>query len=154
MNLKVRIATVSDVNTIFDLTNSHATAGLMLSRSKYKIITMLSNFIVVENDKKQVIGCAALAPLWTDMAEIMALAIHKDFQKQGAGKLLVNTLIDRAKMLKFPKVIALTYQVEFFKKLGFTVTDKDNFPRKLWRECLECPKLEKCDETAMYLDLV
>lgn len=65
---------------------------------------------------------------------------------------MVSHLLKKAKGLGFPKVISLTYQVEFFKKLGFSVTDKDNFPRKLWRECLECPKLEQCDEIAMFID--
>ena len=42
---------------------------------------------------------------------------------------------------------------KFFEKMGFTFSDKNAFPRKLWRECLECPKLEHCDELAYVLDL-
>lgn len=153
MSYQVRAATVHDVNAIFHLTNDHAQVGLMLPRSKYKIITMLNNFSVVENAEKTVVACAALTPLWTDMAEIMALAVADEYQGLGIGTMLCRSLIRRASDLGFPKVIALTYQVEFFKKIGFSVTDKDQFPRKMWRECLECPKLEHCDETAMFLDL-
>jgi amino-acid N-acetyltransferase len=153
MEYNIRKATVADVDRIFELTNSMASEGLMLSRSKYKIITMLFNFYVVETEEKGVIGAAALSPLWTDMAEVMAVAVDKDFQGKGVGKALILEIIEEAKKANFPKLITLTYQIDFFKKLGFTITDKDNFPRKLWRECLECPKLEKCDETAMFLDL-
>lgn len=149
----VRPATVHDVNAVFHLTNDHAQAGLMLPRSKYKIITMLNNFSVVETAGKEVVACAALTPLWTDMAEIMALAVADEYQGKGIGTMLCRSLIERAKELGFPRIIALTYQVGFFKKIGFQVTDKDQFPRKMWRECLECPKLEQCDETAMFLDL-
>ena len=47
----------------------------------------------------------------------------------------------------------LTYQDRFFEKLGFQLVDKDLFPRKLMWECLECPKLEHCDERAYLKDL-
>ncbi len=153
MEIKVRQAVVNDVPKIFELCNKNATKGLMLTRSKYKIITMLANFYVAENSDGEVLGCAALSPLWTDMAEIMALAVDDTQQGKGIGSKIVKSLVDRACKLGFPKVIALTYQVEFFKHLGFKVTNKDNFPRKMWRECLECPKLEACDETAVYIDL-
>ena len=90
----------------------------------------------------------------TDMAEICALAVTDEWQGKGVGVALVQGLIAEAKRMRIPRLITLTYQVEFFKKSGFQVENKDAFPRKLWRECLECPKLEACDETAMYLDLV
>ena len=56
----VRPATVHDVNAVFHLTNDHAQAGLMLPRSKYKIITMLNNFSVVETAGKEVVACVGL----------------------------------------------------------------------------------------------
>ncbi len=153
MEVKLRQALVKDVPKIFELCNKNATKGLMLTRSKYKIITMLANFYVAENSDGEVLACAALSPLWTDMAEVMALAVDDTVQGKGIGSKLVSYLVERAATLGFPKVIALTYQVDFFKKLGFKITNKDNFPRKMWRECLECPKLEACDETAVYIDL-
>ncbi len=152
--IQYRNATINDVDAIFKLTNKNASEGMMLPRSKYKIINMLFNFYVaIDSESKEVVGCAALSPLWTDMAEVMALAVSDSHQRMGIGKKMVEDLLVRAKELGFPKVISLTYQVEFFKQLGFQVTDKDQFPRKLWRECLECPKLEHCDEIAMYIDI-
>lgn len=152
--IQIRPATINDVDTIFEMTNANAEAGMMLYRSKYKIINMIYSFeVAFDNESGEIAGCAALTPLWTDMAEIMSLSVSDKFQKQGVGRKLVEKLIERAKIFGFPKVISLTYQVDFFKKLGFTVTDKDNFPRKMWRECLECPKLEQCDETAMYIEI-
>lgn len=152
--IQYRNATINDVNTIFNLTNANAQAGLMLPRSKYKIINMIQSFYVAFDDEThEVVGCAALSPLWTDMAEIMALTVADDYQKKRIGQTIVEYLLVQAKVMGFPKVISLTYQVDFFKKLGFTITDKDQFPRKMWRECLECPKLENCDETAMYIDI-
>ncbi len=149
----VRPATVKDINRIFELTNQMAEKGLMLTRSKYKIITILQNFLIAADENDYAIGCGAFSLLWSDLGEIMALAVDPLWQKKGVGRELVSALISKGTFLKVPEIIVLTYQVEFFRELGFTLTDKDKFPRKLWRECLECPKLEKCDETAMHMFL-
>ncbi len=149
----IRESTVEDIDAIFTLTNSMASKGLMLMRSKYKIISMLQNFLVAENGSGRVVGCGAFTLLWDDLGEIMALAVDEDYHGKGIGRALVKDLIERGRRLKVPEIIVLTYQVDFFKKMGFSLTDKDKFPRKLWRECLECPKLEQCDETAMNMVL-
>ena len=148
-----RPATVPDVDRIFKLVSAMAQSGLMLRRSKYKIITMLTNFVVAESETGELAACGALLPLWTDSAEIVSLAVDQRFQGTGIGKGLVHELLDRARRLGFREVITLTYAVDFFSRLGFTAQPKDRFPRKLWRECLECPQLEDCDETALSLQL-
>jgi amino-acid N-acetyltransferase len=150
--IKIRKPTIQDVDAIFNLTNRMADRGLMLHRSKYKIVSMLQNFLVAEDDATgKVIGCGALSLLWTDLSEVMALAIEEEYQGRGVGKKLVHELLAIAAQLKVPEVITLTYKPEFFKKLGFTLADKNKFPRKVWGECLECPKLEHCDETALHI---
>jgi amino-acid N-acetyltransferase len=149
--IKIRKATADDVDGIFNLANKYAARGLMLSRSKYKIISMLQCFIVAEDDTTStLVGCGALSLLWTDLAEIMTLAVEESYRRQGIGSKIVNALMDEAIQLKVPETLILTYQVDFFKKMGFELSDKNLFPRKLWRECLECPKLEQCDETVMH----
>ena len=148
-----RAATVQDVDGIFRLVNAMAASGQMLRRSKYRIVTMLANFVVAESQSGELAGCGALFPLWTDSAEIVALAVDPRFQGGGVGKRLVGKLLQRARSLGFPEIITLTYAVDFFSQLGFSVQPKDKFPRKLWRECLECPRLEDCDEIAMSIHL-
>ncbi|MDC7228083.1 MAG: N-acetyltransferase [Spirochaetales bacterium] len=153
-NYEIRRAIVDDVDSIYNLTNSMAAQGLMLTRSKYKIVTSLSSFfVVIDSESGKVIATGSLATLWTDLCEVCALAVHPVWQGKGVGRALVEQLIEEARRLRMPQVITLTYQVEFFKKLGFEVRDKNEFPRKLWRECLECPKLENCDETAMVISI-
>ncbi len=46
-------------------------------------------------------------------------------------------------------VFALTRAVPFFEKQGFIITDKDNFPEKVWRDCMICPVRHACDEVAV-----
>jgi len=143
----IREATVNDVDIIVELVNKYAKKGLMLSKTPYKVFTAIQNFFVAE-DKGKIVGCVALSVIWKDLCEVCSLAVLDDYKKKGIGKKLVQSCIEKAKKLKIPKVIALTYQDKFFEKLGFKFTDKDQFPRKFWRECLECPKLEQCDELA------
>jgi amino-acid N-acetyltransferase len=50
-------------------------------------------------------------------------------------------------------LFCLTYRPEFFEKLGFKVVDKNELPRKVWGECLRCPKFPDCDEVALVYKL-
>ena len=145
--MTIREATVLDVDTIVKLINNHAEKGLMLPKTPYKVFSAIQNFFVVE-ENNNVIGCVSLSVIWRDLCEICSLAVVDKHKLRGIGKILVEECIKKAKELKIPKIIALTYQDKFFEKLNFTLVDKDQFPRKLWRECLECPKLEECDEMA------
>jgi amino-acid N-acetyltransferase len=145
----IRQAKATDVEKIYTLIKVNSDQGLMLPRSKYKIASRLQGFVVIENEHQEIIGCGVLVILWSDLAEIQSLVVAPHKQGMGYGKRIGEILIERAKALAIPKILALTYQVDFFSKLGFTIIDKDSIPRKIWGECLECPKLEYCDETAM-----
>jgi len=152
--IEIRKATVQDIDGIFTLANTYAARGLMLPRSKYKIVSMLQCFMVaVDTEAAKVVGCGALNMLWSDLGEIMTLAVDEYYRRQGVGRRIVEALVGEARVLKVPGILVLTYQVDFFTKMGFTMSDKNLFPRKLWRECLECPKLEHCDESVMYMKL-
>ena len=150
--LSVRKATVDDVDRILKLVNYYANKGMMLPKTAFKVYRNLQNYFVVEDGKK-VVACAALIVLWNDLAEICSLAVDEQHMERGIGKKLVNKCIEEARKLNVPQLIVLTYQDEFFKKMGFHLVDKDSFPRKLMWECLECPKLEQCDEQAYLIDL-
>jgi len=145
----IRQAKVTDVDEIYKLIKENSDKGHMLPRSRYKIFSRLQGFVVVEDKAQEIIGCGALVILWGDLAEIQSLVIAPHKQGMGYGKKVVEFLIEKTASLNIPKVLTLTYQVDFFAKMGFTLINKDSIPRKIWGECLECPKLECCDETAM-----
>jgi amino-acid N-acetyltransferase len=150
--VRVRKATVDDVDRILNLVNSYAAQGLMLPKTLFKVYKNLQNYVVAEEDG-QIVGCAALVVLWRDLAEICSLAVDEHYTGRQIGRKLVNTCIENAKGLNVPQLIVLTYQDRFFEKMGFHWVDRDSFPRKLMWECLECPKLEACDEQAYLMDL-
>jgi amino-acid N-acetyltransferase len=67
----------------------------------------------------------------------------------GIGKTLVKRCLKEAKELGLKRVFALTYNPEFFKKLGFVNIDKSSLPQKIWGDCLRCHKFPECDEHAV-----
>jgi len=147
-----RRANVHDVDNIHRLVNHYAKKGMLLAKSPFKIYRNLQSFFVAE-DSNKLIACSSLVVLWKDLAEICSLAVDERYTKKGIGRKLVLNCINEAKKLRIPQIIVLTYQDRFFEKMGFHLVDKDSFPRKLMWECLECPKLEDCDERAYLKDL-
>ncbi len=146
----IRKASVDDVDAIVKLISVYANKELLLRKSPFKVFKSLQSFFVAEEDH-QVVGCASLVVLWKDLAEICSLAVAESHVKKGIGRDLVLECLHQARELKIPQVIVLTYQDHFFESLGFHPVDKDLFPRKLMWECLECPRLEQCDERAYLL---
>lgn len=148
----IRSAKIPDAKEIQNLVNFHAKKGEMLSLSLSEIYERIFEFDVFE-ENSQILGCCALHPLWEDLAEIRSLAVKEEFMGKGIGKRLVENALRRAKDLGIKKVFALTYKLEFFKKLGFYEVPKDTLPRKIWSDCLKCPLFPDCEEIAVMIEL-
>ena len=148
----VRKALISDAEKIQYLINEYAKQGLMLPRSINSIYENIRDFWVCE-ENGEVVGTCALTIFWSDLAEIRSLAVAPKHVRKGIGSSLVKKAIEEAKSLGINRVFTLTYQVEFFKKLGFKEIDKNSLPHKIWRDCINCVKFPNCDETAMEITL-
>ena len=149
--LIVRRATLSDVEDMHYLVNYYAGLGLMLPKPRSKLYQNIRDFIVAEKEG-HFAGCAALHVIWKDLGEIRSLAVVERFQKNGVGRRLAVAALQDATELKLPRVFALTYQQEFFERMGFVEVVKSTMPQKVWGECMDCPKFPNCDEIAMILD--
>lgn len=151
--MNVRNAKIVDVDAIHSLICCYAEQDRMLFRSHADIYENLQIFTVAEGQTGNIVGCCALAVVWSDLAEIKSLAVDSDHSGRGAGRMLVNACIDQAKDLGVEKVFSLTLEPQFFEKLGFVVVSKETFSMKVWSDCARCPKQDHCDETAMIYDL-
>ena len=149
--LIVQRATLGDVEEMHRLINYFASKELMLPKSRHHLYQYIRDFFVVKEDGVFA-GCGALHILWSDLGEIRSLAVDEQFQGNGVGRKIVEALLWDAADLKLPQVFALTYQKAFFKRLGFVQVEKDTMPRKVWGECMDCPKFPNCDEIAVILD--
>ena len=143
----IRQATMADSSAILELVNSYADQGLMLKKCPYDIYRYIQSFLVAE-EKGCIIGCVRLAIAWKDLAEVASLAVHPEHLKKGVGRQLVKAALEQAKDLKISKVFTLTYQCDFFKKCGFNEVERDSLPHKVFGDCLNCAKVDCCDEHA------
>jgi len=147
-NSLIRKARVSDVPAIASIINPNARNGVMLPRPISRIYDNVRDYHVIEVDS-EVVGCGALHVMWSDLAEIRALALKDEFIGKGFGRPIVEILLDEAKELGIEKVFVLTYKEDFFKHLGFTIIDKSELPHKIWNECINCIHFPDCNEVAL-----
>jgi amino-acid N-acetyltransferase len=144
---------MNDAENIFQLILQYAKEGKLLARSYNSIYENLQSFYVAVEDN-EVIGISSLHILDRDLAEVRSLAVDPHHSRKGIGKALVTEIIKDTKVLQIAKLIALTYQIDFFLKLGFMQVNKNDLPQKMWKDCLNCPKLHSCDETAMLINVM
>lgn len=144
----LRKATFRDVEEIFTLIKNYASVGLMLERSRNMLYESLRDFVLAE-EKGIIVGVCALHTVWYKLAEIRALAVASKYTKQGIGRQLVDYLVIEAGELGIKTLFTLTYQPEFFGKLGFVEVPKEHLSPKVWKECINCSKFPNCDEIAM-----
>ncbi|MUG22946.1 N-acetyltransferase [Paenibacillus macerans] len=143
-----RQAKLEDVEPLFTMIDEYAKRGIMLPRSRAVLELQINDFVVAEVDGR-VVGCGSLCKLGEELVEIRSLGIAEGYKGRGLGSMLVEKLVEQARKLAIPKVMALTYEVSFFVKNGFTVVDKEIFPEKVWTDCVNCAKQHCCDEIAV-----
>ena len=151
--MKIRKAKIHDVTAIHRLLSHFAEKGLLLPRSLSDLYDHLRDYNVFEDEHGRIIGTAALNVSWDDLAEIRSLAVIEDCQARGLGRRLVEHCLSDAITLGIYRVFTLTYQPEFFRKLGFSEVDKAVLPHKIWADCVHCPKFPNCDETALLMEM-
>jgi amino-acid N-acetyltransferase len=150
--LHLRDAELRDVPAITALINHYAALGQMLPRKAESVARNLHEFIVADAPER-VVACGALHHWDQESAEVRSLAVAEEFAGRGMGKQIVNRLLEMGRERKFSYAFALTLQVRFFEKLGFEVVKKSVLPQKVWGDCIICPFLYNCHETAMLIPL-
>lgn len=148
----IRRARITDARGIHQLLLGYAQQGQLLGRSLVDIYEALRDFHVCVQDDV-IVGVGALQICWEDLAEIRSLAVRPGLAGQGIGRKIVEHCLAEARELGLKRVFALTYQPQFFARLGFVEIEKQQLPHKIWTDCIHCVKFPDCDETALQLDL-
>ncbi len=166
--IQIRPATAADIPAIHALIAADARRGGLLPRSIESITAALANFIVAQTSNPStssgrspqspipnpsVMGCGALAPMSPNIVELRSLAVDKSLRGMGVGQKLVAYLVEAARDRNFSTIYALTRAIDFFLKCGFEIEAKENFPEKVWHDCVNCPLIANCDEVAVAMDL-
>lgn len=147
----VRKPTFRDAAGIQKLIQHYAERQFMLPRTLGQVAEHLRDFYIAEEDG-QVIGCGALH-LWSDLAEIRSVAVAEATWRKGIGTAILKACLQEARDLGLKTIFVLTYQPEFFEKLGFHRVSKDKFPHKIWADCVNCPHFPNCSEVALTVEV-
>lgn len=140
---------LKDIKEIQNLLSTFIKDGIILKRDDDEIATNIRSYSIIKKDNK-IVAVGALHIYSTNLAEIRSLAVSKEYQKQGLGKQIVNELEKEAKYLGIKKLLTLTYQKEFFEKLGFKEIPKEKVPEhKVWSDCIKCPHFPNCNEISL-----
>jgi len=147
-NLTIRKAAMRDIGPLLRLINDYAANGVMLPRTEFEISENIRDFTVVYAGKK-LLACGALHFYTPTSGEVRSLAVDPTLKTQGLGRLVVQALEDEAIANELHAIFAFTYVANFFRKLGFRAVERGMLPLKVWKDCLRCPKFQRCDEIAV-----
>jgi len=143
-----RNAVLPDVSQIHTIIQLYSEKGTLLPRTIAELSENVRDFVVVEDDGK-IIGCGALHLYGMHLAEIRSIAVLPAAKGCGAGRKLVEALLDEAERHHVTCVCLFTRIPQFFGHMGFTVARREELPDKIYKDCLHCPNLFACDEIAM-----
>ena len=150
--MNIRPARPADITGIFNLVAEHAARGDVLPRSESQIRATLAEWIV-GSDGGQIVACTSLLDYTPELAEVRSLVVADHIKGQGWGAALLQALIAKTQRRGTPILFALTRAEPFFRRAGFSPSDRDRFPEKIWRDCDQCPVKDNCDEVAVELRL-
>ncbi len=116
--LEIRAARTSDIKGIRALIDSYADEGRLLEKETVTLYESVQEFTVaVENER--VIGCGALHVLWEDLAEVRTVAVSEELRGTGLGHKILESIIDRARIIGVKRIFCLTFETHFFGRHGF-----------------------------------
>ncbi|WP_072680784.1 N-acetyltransferase [Arcobacter sp. LA11] len=144
---------VTHIKKMQEVVKEEVDNGTILLRTEDEMANTIRSYTVVEVDG-EIAGFTALHIHSARLSEVRSLVVSKKFRGLSLGKKLVESCIEEGKNLGLNQILSLTYQKEFFEKLGFDEIEKEQIPEhKIWADCIRCKYFPKCDEIAMVYDL-
>lgn len=156
--IQARSANEHDVDEICRLVNAWADEGLTLRRYQDEVRECIGEFVVVEwapttNDDEPasspdpaaqpveptragLIACGALAVFSPNLGEIRSVAVDTAAKGTGAGRHVVQFMLDQAILLELDAVVLLTRIPPFFAKFGFHEVGPEEVPTAFIEEAI------------------
>ena len=144
---------LTDIHRMQELVKADVENGIILYRSDSEIATNIRSYTIAVKDDV-IIGYGALHIHSVELAEIRSLVVDTKYRGMGIGSKLVNKMIKEGRELEVKQLFTLTYQTDFFTRLGFSVISKELLPeQKIWADCIKCKHFPVCNEESLILDL-
>ena len=149
MKIVYKKATLQDIPAMQQLVQPEVESGIILPRSDDEIATNIRSYTLAFF-KDHLVGFSALHIHTPILAEVRSLIIAQEYRGKKIGENLVKELLKEAKSLYVSQVLALTYQQNFFERLGFLEIPKESLPEhKIWADCIKCKHFPICNEIAL-----
>ncbi len=146
--MRTREALLPDAERIHELISAYSADGTLLPRTLAEICENVRDFVVLEHAGR-IIGCGALHLYGPHLAEIRSITVDPVQQGSGGGVRLVKALLTEAKKHEVNCICLFTRIPEFFARMGFSLTQREDLPDKMYKDCCVCPRFHCCDEVAM-----
>lgn len=121
-NILIRPAQTKDVKFIRELIDLYSLQKRLLTKETVTLFESVQEFTVAEIDGR-VIGCGALHVMWEDLAEVRTVAVLEEYRGKGIGKLILEDIVKRARLVGARRLFCLTFETEFFGRNGFKVIE-------------------------------
>ena len=148
----LRAAVAADAPALHALIASHLEEGRLLPRTLEEL-TMHAPRFVVAVAGVQIVGCAELAPLSPEVAEVRSLVVSRDVRRLGVGVRMVGELAMRARREGYRRLTAFAHDPAFFVRRGFSIVPHTWVPEKIAHDCNSCPLFRNCGQYAIVLEL-
>ena len=152
MNVSLRSASRSDARKLHALITAHLEEGRLLPRTLEELAVHADRFVVAMHGRS-IVGCAELAPLSAQVAEVRSLAVAPRARGAGVGGKIVDELRQRARRRGFDKICAFTHAPAYFSRMGFSIVPHLWVSEKIFTDCVKCPLFRRCGQVAMVMPL-
>ena len=148
----LRAAVSADAAALHALIASHLEEGRLLPRTLDELTIHAPRFVVAVA-AGQIVGCAELAPLSPEVAEVRSLVVSRDARRLGVGVRMVEELAVRARREGYRRLTAFAHDPAFFVRRGFSIVPHTWVPEKIAHDCNACPLFRNCGQYAIALEL-
>jgi amino-acid N-acetyltransferase len=150
--ITLRSATPVEAKKLHALVSANLEEGHLLPRTLGELAVHAERFVVAVRARR-IVGCAELAPLSQQTAEVRSLAVDRTERGAGIGTQLVDELRRRARCEGYDRLCAFTHTPGYFIHMGFSIVPHLWLAEKVFTDCVKCPLFRKCSQYAMVLPL-
>ncbi|PYR26069.1 MAG: hypothetical protein DMF98_10135 [Acidobacteria bacterium] len=150
--IALRPAEPSEARRLYALIQANLEEGHLLPRTRSELAVHAARFVVAVRGRK-IVGCAELAALSPQVAEVRSLAVDRAARGHGIGGAIVDELRRRARRQGFEKLCAFTHAPGYFSEMGFSIVPHTWLLEKIFTDCVKCPHFRACGQYAMVVPL-
>lgn len=150
--ITLRSASPADATKLHALIVANLEEGHLLPRTLSELTAHADRFVVAVRGRR-IAGCAELAPLSPQVAEVRSLAVDARDRSSGIGAMLVDELRRRARCNGYEKLCAFTHAPGYFIHMGFSIVPHLWLSEKIFTDCVKCPLFRQCGQYAMVVPL-